>query len=247
MIESLTAVSIRNSFILSLFAIGFAHRSHAVFTVEVECRKGKTTTSGRLNIVDLSGSERVNKYVKGGSLVEEEEGRNINLSLHHLQRVVKSIGDGGYVGWRDSMLTWLLKDELRGGGKASFLGTIRMEKEWWGESGETLGFLGRCGKVVVKYKKNIFQDGDGFEVRQARSEAMSGRLLVMWVGDMNCVKCIYAHLRDRFVRIRFNWVWSVVNWRIAVGRWRGSLLRGLRRDWVGRGQLRKRGKGGRGR
>ncbi|GMI30777.1 hypothetical protein TrCOL_g3225 [Triparma columacea] len=141
-------------------------RSHAIFTVEVECREGREIKSGRLNIVDLSGSERINKFARGrGGSMEETEGRNINLSLHHLQRVVLNLSGGGHVGWRDSMLTWLLKEDISGGGKAAFVGTIRMEKEWWGESGETLGFLGRCGKVQVKYKKNVFEEGEGFEVQ----------------------------------------------------------------------------------
>jgi kinesin family protein 13 len=65
--------------------------------------------------VDLAGSERLSKTGAEGDRLKE--GSNINKSLTTLGLVISALADqssgkakkGGFVPYRDSVLTWLLK------------------------------------------------------------------------------------------------------------------------------------------
>lgn len=114
-------------------------RSHAVFTLvvkqvitdpETEATEEKTA---RIRLVDLAGSERA--IATGATGQRLREGGNINKSLTTLGRVIASLADdgtknehlGGYaavVPYRDSVLTWLLKDSLGGNSKTAMVACI---------------------------------------------------------------------------------------------------------------------------
>jgi len=68
----------------------------------------------RIYIVDLAGSERAGLYAKDPEQLKE--GEQINLSLSALGRVVGALASGKckHVPYRDSALTWLLKDAITG-------------------------------------------------------------------------------------------------------------------------------------
>eukprot|EP00747_Dinoflagellata_sp_TGD_P080363 gnl/TRDRNA2_/TRDRNA2_160859_c3_seq1.p1 gnl/TRDRNA2_/TRDRNA2_160859_c3~~gnl/TRDRNA2_/TRDRNA2_160859_c3_seq1.p1 ORF type:complete len:511 (-),score=78.76 gnl/TRDRNA2_/TRDRNA2_160859_c3_seq1:50-1426(-) len=93
-------------------------RSHAVVMLHIcwgnDARSGRYRPETRLYLVDLAGSERSGLY----SLSPEQlkEGEHINLSLSALGRVVSSLASGKseHVPYRDSALTWLLKDAITG-------------------------------------------------------------------------------------------------------------------------------------
>ncbi|KAF9413378.1 hypothetical protein HW555_008360 [Spodoptera exigua] len=100
-------------------------RSHAVFSVVLTqtLTDAATGVSGekvaRLSLVDLAGSERA---VKTGAVGDRlKEGSNINKSLTTLGLVISKLADQSsgtknkdkFVPYRDSVLTWLLKDNLR--------------------------------------------------------------------------------------------------------------------------------------
>ncbi|CAE7481081.1 KIF13B [Symbiodinium microadriaticum] len=75
---------------------------------------GSTTRETRVYLVDLAGSERAGLHALGPEQLKE--GEHINLSLSALGRVVGALASGKceHVPYRDSALTWLLKDAITG-------------------------------------------------------------------------------------------------------------------------------------
>lgn len=88
----------------------------------------------RMRLVDLAGSERAKATEATGQRLAE--GGKINKSLSTLGRVIKALADprrangGGRRGtkdvvpYRDSVLTWLLKDSLGGNSKTAMVACI---------------------------------------------------------------------------------------------------------------------------
>ena len=89
----------------------------------------------RMRLVDLAGSERAKATEATGQRLAE--GGKINKSLSTLGRVIKALSDprranggGGRKGpkdivpYRDSVLTWLLKDSLGGNSKTAMVACI---------------------------------------------------------------------------------------------------------------------------
>ena len=97
-------------------------RSHAIFTIIVECaevdeKRGEHIRVGKLNLVDLAGSERQSKTGATGHRLKEAT--KINLSLSALGNVISALVDGKsqHIPYRDSKLTRLLQDSLGGNTK----------------------------------------------------------------------------------------------------------------------------------
>ena len=86
-------------------------RSHAVFSLSVvQCATDGSdhTVTGRLNLIDLAGSERLKK--SGSEDLRLREAKSINSSLSALGKVVIAISqDDTHVPFRDSKLTRVLK------------------------------------------------------------------------------------------------------------------------------------------
>lgn len=106
-------------------------RSHLIFQIEfsqsqTSSKTGRqTNTKSKINLIDLAGSERARTTgVSGDGL---REGANINKSLSTLGRVIAALADGGpkdHVPYRDSKLTYILKDSLGGDSKTAMLSTV---------------------------------------------------------------------------------------------------------------------------
>jgi len=84
----------------------------------------KQVSEGQLNLIDLAGSERINKSEVAG--IGQKEAININQSLTALAGVVAAMAENGkkaagakkrHVPYRDSKLTHLLQTSLQGSGK----------------------------------------------------------------------------------------------------------------------------------
>ncbi|KAM0335796.1 hypothetical protein ACHAQA_000846 [Verticillium albo-atrum] len=112
-------------------------RSHAVFTIMLkqihhDMETDETTErSSRIRLVDLAGSERAKATEATGQRLRE--GSNINKSLTTLGRVIGALADSKQKGrkrtkdvvpYRDSILTWLLKDSLGGNSKTAMIACI---------------------------------------------------------------------------------------------------------------------------
>lgn len=93
-------------------------RSHSVFILKLIGENSATheRCEGTLNLVDLAGSERLKHSGAEGDRMKETQ--NINKSLTCLGDVIEALGKGnGHIPYRNSQLTYLLKNSLGGNSK----------------------------------------------------------------------------------------------------------------------------------
>ncbi|EKM59534.1 uncharacterized protein PHACADRAFT_137422 [Phanerochaete carnosa HHB-10118-sp] len=160
-------------------------RSHAVFTLLLTMKKHDTQTNldtekvSRINLVDLAGSERANSTGATGQRLKE--GANINKSLTTLGKVIASLavasqaeGKKGkkkaeeFVPYRDSVLTWLLKDSLGGNSKTAMIAAISPADVQYEETLSTLRYADQAKKI--KNKAVINEDPNAKLVRELKEE-----------------------------------------------------------------------------
>lgn len=134
-------------------------RSHSIFTITVECAEMGTDGKahirvGKLNMVDLAGSEKQSKT--GSEGVRLEEAIKINLSLTTLCHVISSLVDGksSYVPYRDSKLTRLLQDSLGGNTKTVMIANIGPADYNTDETLSTLRYASRAKHIENKPRIN---------------------------------------------------------------------------------------------
>ncbi|ORX85129.1 kinesin-domain-containing protein [Anaeromyces robustus] len=130
-------------------------RSHSVFTLTLQNKieeDGITQIQeSKLNLVDLAGSER--QKLTGTTGQRLLEARNINKSLSALGQVIQSLVDINnnkkkvHVGYRNSKLTFLLKDSLGGNSKTFLIANISPSAFSLAETLSTLRFA-QCAKQV---------------------------------------------------------------------------------------------------
>jgi len=134
-------------------------RSHAIFTAyirttTVDKENQKTVRSSKLNVVDLAGSERVKDTQAEGKRLKEA--CKINQSLTFLGRVINFLAEaeskknGGYINYRESKLTHLLKDSLGGNSKTIIICTLNPNQMAIRETLSTLKFAERAKKIKNK-------------------------------------------------------------------------------------------------
>ncbi|XP_049306633.1 kinesin-like protein KIF13A isoform X4 [Bactrocera dorsalis] len=156
-------------------------RSHAVFSVVLTqiLTDQATGVSGekvsRMSLVDLAGSERA---VKTGAVGDRlKEGSNINKSLTTLGLVIskladqsngKKSGNDKFVPYRDSVLTWLLKDNLGGNSKTVMVATISPSADNYEETLSTLRYADRAKRIVNHAVVN--EDPNARIIRELRLE-----------------------------------------------------------------------------
>lgn len=104
----------------------------------------------RISLVDLAGSERA---AKTGAVGERlKEGSNINKSLTTLGLVISKLAEGSsgsakegksFIPYRDSVLTWLLKDNLGGNSRTIMIATVSPSPDNYEETLSTLRYADR--------------------------------------------------------------------------------------------------------
>ncbi|KAI5122123.1 hypothetical protein M0805_000771 [Coniferiporia weirii] len=159
-------------------------RSHAVFTLLLTMKRHDADTNldtekvSRINLVDLAGSERANSTGATGQRLKE--GANINKSLTTLGKVISSLavasqadnrkgkkGKGeDFVPYRDSVLTWLLKDSLGGNSKTAMIAAISPAD--YDETLSTLRYADQAKKI--KNKAVVNEDPNAKLVRELKEE-----------------------------------------------------------------------------
>eukprot|EP00026_Physarum_polycephalum_P000407 Phypoly_transcript_00408.p1 GENE.Phypoly_transcript_00408~~Phypoly_transcript_00408.p1 ORF type:complete len:1623 (+),score=348.10 Phypoly_transcript_00408:62-4870(+) len=160
-------------------------RSHSVLTLSLESRKissdGLTHVKfSRLNLIDLAGSERQKTTDTVG--LRLKEAGNINKSLSALGNVIRALvdvadGKPRHVHYRDSKLTYLLKDSLGGNSKTCIIATVSPADSCFGESLSTLKFAQRA--KMIKNMAVVNENSAGSvlalqaEVRRLREELAS--------------------------------------------------------------------------
>jgi kinesin family protein 15 len=119
-------------------------RSHSVFTVTLTCEdvgsSVKSKKVSRFNLIDLAGSERQkNTHTSGESL---KEANTINKSLSLLGQVVMALAKGhAHIPYRDSKLTFMLKDSLGGNSVTAFIAAVSPGDRSIDETLSTLKFV----------------------------------------------------------------------------------------------------------
>eukprot|EP01045_Picozoa_sp_COSAG04_P018652 COSAG04_NODE_1741_length_5729_cov_3.082416_2_plen_242_part_00 len=132
-------------------------RSHCVLAVEVHGENQNTgeTVYGKLNMIDLAGSEKLKR--SGVSGQAQKEAISINASLSALGDVIAGLGGpkGNHVPFRNSKLTHLLSDSLSGQSKCLMFLNISPASSNHAETTNSLLFGQRCRKVELgQAKKN---------------------------------------------------------------------------------------------
>ncbi|KAL1920952.1 uncharacterized protein VTP21DRAFT_11587 [Calcarisporiella thermophila] len=155
-------------------------RSHAVFTVLLtqkrfdELTKLETEKVSRISLVDLAGSERANATGATGQRLKE--GANINKSLTTLGKVIAALAENSsghgkkkkevFIPYRDSVLTWLLKDSLGGNSKTAMIAAISPAD--YEETLSTLRYADQAKKI--KNKAVVNEDPNAKLIRDLKEE-----------------------------------------------------------------------------
>ncbi|KAF8944373.1 kinesin-like protein Klp8 [Haplosporangium gracile] len=167
-------------------------RSHAVFTVlltqkrfDIET-KLETEKVSRICLVDLAGSERANSTGATGARLKE--GANINKSLTTLGKVISALADASstpvakkgskkaaeaFVPYRDSVLTWLLKDCLGGNSKTTMIAALSPADVNYDETLSTLRYADQAKRI--KNKAVVNEDPNAKLIRELKEELLELR------------------------------------------------------------------------
>ncbi|XP_066572113.1 kinesin-like protein KIF13A isoform X1 [Amia ocellicauda] len=154
-------------------------RSHAVFNIIItqtlyDLQSGNSGEKvSKVSLVDLAGSERVSKTGAAGERLKE--GSNINKSLTTLGCVISALADQSagkgknkFVPYRDSVLTWLLKDNLGGNSKTAMIATVSPAADNYEETLSTLRYADRAKRIVNHAVVN--EDPNARIIRELREE-----------------------------------------------------------------------------
>uniref|UniRef100_UPI00358FEA2C kinesin-like protein KIF3A n=1 Tax=Myxine glutinosa TaxID=7769 RepID=UPI00358FEA2C len=148
-------------------------RSHAIFTITIECSEKGTDGDthvrvGKLHLVDLAGSERQTKTGATGQRLKEAT--KINLSLSTLGNVISALVDGKstHVPYRNSKLTRLLQDSLGGNSKTMMCANIGPADYNYDETISTLRYANRAKNI--KNKARINEDPKDALLKQFQKE-----------------------------------------------------------------------------
>ena len=120
-----------------------------------------------LHLVDLAGSERQKATEAGGARLKEASA--INKSLSALGNVIKALvdvaeGKERHVPYRDSKLTYLLKDALGGRARCTLLACVSPAAGQMEETLSTLKFAQRAKMVKIKAQANEEAEGSKDEL-----------------------------------------------------------------------------------
>jgi len=165
-------------------------RAHTIFQIIFTQSRiafgddGSTVVSekvSKINLIDLAGSERVSKTGATGQRLKE--GSSINVSLTALGNVINKLAEkcSGekrkvFVPYRDSQLTWLLKESLGGNAKTIMIAAISPSEDNFAESLNTLRYASRA--KVITNKARINEDPNVKIIRELKEEIERLRMLL---------------------------------------------------------------------
>ncbi|KAI4190255.1 MAG: hypothetical protein LQ346_004959 [Caloplaca aetnensis] len=155
-------------------------RSHAVFTIIVTQKRHDVETSldtekvAKISLVDLAGSERATSTGATGARLKE--GAEINRSLSTLGRVIAALADlstgkkknTSMVPYRDSVLTWLLKDSLGGNSMTAMIAAISPADINFEETLSTLRYADSAKRI--KNHAVVNEDPNARMIRELKEE-----------------------------------------------------------------------------
>ena len=128
----------------------YSSRSHLIVEVEVQ----RKSSCAKLHLVDLAGSERTERSRVSG--VRLTEANQINKSLSALGNVFSALeGRRAHIPFRDSTLTFFLKNSLGGHAKTLMFITVSGDRSDVDETTATLKFGRRVRNVVTARDHNV--------------------------------------------------------------------------------------------
>uniref|UniRef100_A0A3B1KEN5 Kinesin family member 1B n=1 Tax=Astyanax mexicanus TaxID=7994 RepID=A0A3B1KEN5_ASTMX len=156
-------------------------RSHAVFTIVFTQRKHDTETDlstekvSKISLVDLAGSERADSTGAKGTRLKE--GANINKSLTTLGKVISALAEvskkkkkSDFIPYRDSVLTWLLRENLGGNSRTAMVAALSPADINYDETLSTLRYADRAKQI--KCNAVINEDPNAKLVRELKDEVL---------------------------------------------------------------------------
>ena len=196
---NLLKIGSRNRHVSSTSMNKESSRSHSVFTLNVESKTNfdglVNFKSSKFNLIDLAGSERQKSTACVGERLKEAG--MINKSLSALGNVINSLvelseGKPRHVPYRDSKLTFLLKDSLGGNSKTFIIANISPSVSSFAETLSTLKFAQRA--KLIKNSAVINEDTSGTvlllksEVKRLKDELESVKNIAE-LAVTQCPKC----------------------------------------------------------
>ncbi|KAK7129057.1 hypothetical protein R3I94_017314 [Phoxinus phoxinus] len=170
-------------------------RSHAVFTIVFTQRKYDSETDlstekvSKISLVDLAGSERADSTGAKGTRLKE--GANINKSLTTLGKVISALAEVSkkkkktdFIPYRDSVLTWLLRENLGGNSRTAMVAALSPADINYDETLSTLRYADRAKQI--KCNAVINEDPNNKLVRELKDEVTRLRdlLRAQGLGDI---------------------------------------------------------------
>ncbi|XP_028308539.1 kinesin-like protein KIF1B isoform X4 [Gouania willdenowi] len=160
-------------------------RSHAVFTIVFTQKKHDNETDlstekvSKISLVDLAGSERADSTGAKGTRLKE--GANINKSLTTLGKVISALAEvdnctskskkkkkTDFIPYRDSVLTWLLRENLGGNSRTAMVAALSPADINYDETLSTLRYADRAKNI--KCNAVINEDPNNKLVRDLKDE-----------------------------------------------------------------------------
>ncbi|XP_073513372.1 kinesin-like protein KIF1B isoform X17 [Phyllobates terribilis] len=160
-------------------------RSHAVFTIVFTQRRLDIETNlstekvSKISLVDLAGSERADSTGAKGTRLKE--GANINKSLTTLGKVISALAEvdncpskskkkkkSDFIPYRDSVLTWLLRENLGGNSRTAMVAALSPADINYDETLSTLRYADRAKQI--KCNAIINEDPNAKLVRELKDE-----------------------------------------------------------------------------
>ncbi|XP_049631218.1 kinesin-like protein KIF1B isoform X4 [Suncus etruscus] len=176
-------------------------RSHAVFTIVFTQKKMDTETNlstekvSKISLVDLAGSERADSTGAKGTRLKE--GANINKSLTTLGKVISALAEvdnctskskkkkkTDFIPYRDSVLTWLLRENLGGNSRTAMVAALSPADINYDETLSTLRYADRAKQI--KCNAVINEDPNAKLVRELKEEVsrLKDLLRAQGLGDI---------------------------------------------------------------
>uniref|UniRef100_A0A3Q3AG57 plus-end-directed kinesin ATPase n=1 Tax=Kryptolebias marmoratus TaxID=37003 RepID=A0A3Q3AG57_KRYMA len=172
-------------------------RSHAVFNIIFTQKKHDTETDNtsekvsKISLVDLAGSERADSTGAKGTRLKE--GANINKSLTTLGKVISALAElqnkkkkkvESFIPYRDSVLTWLLRENLGGNSRTAMVAALSPADINYDETLSTLRYADRAKQI--RCNAVINEDPNNRLVRELKEEVarLKDLLYAQGLGDI---------------------------------------------------------------
>ncbi|XP_068563971.1 kinesin-like protein KIF1A isoform X4 [Cebidichthys violaceus] len=177
-------------------------RSHAVFNIIFTQKRHDAETDNtsekvsKISLVDLAGSERADSTGAKGTRLKE--GANINKSLTTLGKVISALAevDSGsnknkkkkkvenHIPYRDSVLTWLLRENLGGNSRTAMVAALSPADINYDETLSTLRYADRAKQI--RCNAVINEDPNNRLVRELKEEVsrLKDLLFAQGLGDI---------------------------------------------------------------